>query len=168
MSLEKTIQELRELLNRCSSDLQKTERGNRAAAQRVRTSSATAKPSRCDRRIRSTICSCAMRSVAIAASRPCSTTPRSIKRVSSSTVVRWLFCAISIVLRGWPSPYSTIRVRAPSRPLCSRLPRSARSGPPPTPRVDRAQVVEAAELVEPPVGGVKRSRMRCSRLPANR
>lgn len=37
MSLEKTIQELRELLNRCSSDLQKTEKGNRAAAQRVRT-----------------------------------------------------------------------------------------------------------------------------------
>lgn len=39
MSLEKTIQELRELLNRCSSDLSKTERGNRAAAQRVRTGS---------------------------------------------------------------------------------------------------------------------------------
>lgn len=37
MSLEKTIQELRELLNRCTSDLQKTEKGNRAAAQRVRT-----------------------------------------------------------------------------------------------------------------------------------
>lgn len=37
MSLEKTVQELRELLNCCSSDLQKTERGNRAAAQRVRT-----------------------------------------------------------------------------------------------------------------------------------
>lgn len=39
MSLEKTIQELKDLLNRCTSDLQKTERGNRAAAQRVRTGS---------------------------------------------------------------------------------------------------------------------------------